>query len=213
MSPAQFEIPALKHPQLRCRTAEALQGLDTIKDANAGDVVAVSTRFQIKEPEKCSRVGLSHAWMVTGKGVEAVSIFDTPKNRTIPASVAMIHVEHDTILEALGGQIVHYLGQSPVADAGNEVDMICLNYGIIALRHLPDMTRTSEPTTFLERLPRMVAAYLPENITPNEIETIRYDMSAFLSLVVSTKPKTHIAVGNNARVPMTYITITPPERN
>jgi len=211
MKPEPFKIRAGFHPALRCRTVDALQRLDPIQSAKPNDIVAVSSRYKVYEKTRCNRAGMAQAWKITTDGVISISIFKTPKDHITPASVAMIHAEQDTILENMGMKLPERLGDSPFEDLGDDIDLICLNHGIIALRVLPDITRSTGDALFARRLPRIAAAYLPRELSREDLDQTILDLEVFLSLVFSTKPKTHIAMGKTDPVPKTNVTIIPPE--
>ncbi len=212
MTIAYFTMPSREHLPLFSQTTDAMCALDGIRDAGIGDVVAVSSLYTEQGDKPLERKSDAKAWVIADNGIEAVSIFDIEPARIPVASMAMMHSEQDAVLHDLGETLGEILGKTPDESREDGVDLACLNVGLVALRRLPDFMGPQNAASFEENLPRIAMPFIPKGLTRPAAMSVCYDLSVFLSLVFSTKPRGQSAAGKSEPMPKTTITIRPPDR-
>jgi len=208
---AYFTVKARLHPALKQQTTDAMHLLEGIRDARHGDLVAASSSYIIDSAGKTKGPMGTHVWICEDQGIYRRSIFDLDGLCIPTASIAMIHAAQDPVLQSIGRSLPSIMGLNPKKDTGIYVDLICLCSGVIALRRLSDMTRSQGDDIFRKRLPHIAAPMVLQDLQEAGREAVSFDLSVFLSQVVSTKPALHSEAGRKTCAPPTTITIEPPD--
>jgi len=208
-----FTLTARYHPRPKEATRRFLGSLDPLDRSHPDTLIAASSRYSAGKAERPSNRAMAQAWMVRCNGILAAQIFDIPEEKAPVAALAMIHIEQDAILRALGMQVATEFLDQPYSGEKDEVqtDLICLRDGIMALRCVPDATRSPDCQNYESKLTKMAAAFVCEDIQPEKLNQTLSDMSDFLSAYVSTRPKIHEAMGLADPVPQTRINVIAPE--
>jgi hypothetical protein len=210
MSNSFYTIQSHLHPALAPQTTDAIHLLDSIRDARQGDLVAASSAYRIDEAGNVQSSPKAHIWVQTKHGILPKTIFDVEAAKIPAASIAMVHVEHDPVLQSIGDDLLDLLGPNPADRQSCCVDLICLCTGIVALRRMSNIADYSSRDDFQDALPTIAVPLVLESLSGDKQASVSFDLSVFLSQVFSAQLPGRGGEGREDLSSNATITIMPP---